>query len=801
MKIAYNWLKAYLNFEENPEEISKILTETGLEVEGLQSMGAVKGGLQGVVVGEVMDCTKHPDADKLKVTSVNIGSEILQIVCGASNVATGQKVLVALVGTTIYPITGEPLTLRKAKIRGLESHGMICAEDELGTGTSHDGILVLDPATPVGIPAAVALNIEMDYTLEIGLTPNRSDAMGHIGVARDLKAYLNFHKKSNLKINWPSISCQVTNEIPELALEVTDASRCPSYFAAKIKNVKVEASPDWLQKRLSAVGATSVNNVVDVTNFVMRELGTPLHAFDARHFRDQLHVRLANSGEMLITLDGSERKLKENDLVIANVNGPQCLAGVMGGKDSGVSETTVDILIESAYFEPTGIRKSAKQHGIHSESSFRFERGVDPELTLFALQRAIDLILETAGGELIGITEKSAEIQKAIEIPLDFKKINASLGSALTDEEIHGILADLDFTPTKENHWLAPLYRTDVCRPIDVTEEIIRIAGFDAIIEKEKWHFSVPISDAKRNDTIRTKVAQAMVGMGFNEILSNSLTKESNGTLVTDVKNGAVISLLNPLSRDLSILRNSMLFGLLETIAHNQNRQSPNLRIFEFGQTYHAFGNKNTEKPALAMAITGKNAPESWLSAGQASFFMMKGIVMQMLTSLSALKPDESLIEQSDEFEGGIALKIQGKTIATLGKIKKSWQQKFDIKQEVFAALIDWKVWTQIEKSQSDVYQELPKTFQSRRDFSLLIDTDITFVELVNAAKKASPILLKDTQLFDVYEGDKLEAGKKSYAMSFHFQDNERTLTDAEIDAEMHQIRESLSKNLGARLR
>lgn len=333
MKIAYNWLKAYLNFEENPEEISKILTETGLEVEGLQSMGAVKGGLQGVVVGEVMDCTKHPDADKLKVTSVNIGSEILQIVCGAANVAAGQKVLVAMVGATIYPISGEPLTLRKAKIRGLESHGMICAEDELGTGTSHDGILVLDPATPVGIPASVALNIEMDYTLEIGLTPNRSDAMGHIGVARDLKAYLNFHKKSNLKINWPNLTCPPVGDIPDLSIEVSDPSRCSSYLLAKISKVKVGPSPDWLQKRLASVGATSVNNVVDVTNFVMRELGTPLHAFDAGHYKDQLHVRLAHVGETIITLEGTSRNLKENDLVIANEIGPQCLAGIMGEKN------------------------------------------------------------------------------------------------------------------------------------------------------------------------------------------------------------------------------------------------------------------------------------------------------------------------------------------------------------------------------------------------------------------------------------------------------------------------------------
>lgn len=472
-----------------------------------------------------------------------------------------------------------------------------------------------------------------------------------------------------------------------------------------------------------------------------------------------------------------------------------------GGKESGVNEHTVDILIESAYFEPTGIRKSAKQHGIHSESSFRFERGVDPELTLFALQRAIDLIMETAGGELLGITNKISEVQKAIEIPLDFKKINSDLGSELTEEEMKGILVDLDFTHTTENKWLAPLYRTDVCRPVDVTEEIIRIAGFDSIIEKEKWNFSVPITEGKRNDSIRTKAAQTLVGMGFNEIVNNSLTKEAHGSLITDVKNGTSIPLLNPLSRELGILRNSMVFGLLETIAYNQNRQAPNLRIFEFGQTYHAFGNKFTEKPALALAITGKNAPESWLSAGQASFFMLKGIITQLISSLTAQKSDEFNLEQSDEFEGGISIKTQGKTIVTLGKIKKQWQQKFDIKQEVFIALIDWKVWTQLAKFQSDVYQELPKTFQSRRDFSLLIDDDITHLELVNAAHKASPTLLKDTQLFDVYEGGKLEKGKKSYAMAFYFQDSERTLTDAEIDAEMHQIRESLSKNLGARLR
>lgn len=801
MKVSYKWLSQFVPFEYSPERISEILTQTGLEVEGIEAVGSIKGGLAGVITGEVVDCEKHPDADKLKVTHVNIGDQTLQIVCGAPNVAVGQKVLVALVGTTIYPNDGEALTLRKAKIRGIESHGMICAEDELGLGTSHDGILILPQDTAVGIPAAAALSLDTDYILEIGLTPNRCDAMGHLGVARDIKAYLMHHEGLTAPLALPEIEeTSIQRNINNTHKVLSDAD-CESYYLASLSGVQVGPSPDWLKNRLTALGTASINNIVDCANYVMYELGTPLHAFDASCFTESLTVRHAHPDESLITLDGVDRKLRPTDLVIDGNGTAHCLAGVLGGKTSGVSENTTDLLIESAYFNPSTIRKTAKHHGIHSDASFRFERGVDPDLTAFALQRVVSLIRSVAGGTLNYIQEVKAYAIPAVEVVLNFETINKQLGTSLTDAQFSGILGALDFTPINESTWKIPRYRTDVKRPIDVTEEIIRIAGFDAIPTPEKWNFSVPVSETFSAEATRQKVSVLLAGNGFNEMMNNSLTKSSNGALTTSKQDGKPVVLKNPLSRDLSILRTSMFFGALETLAYNKNRQSGNIKLFEFGHTYHSFGERTIEKSTLALVLTGSHEPDSWMGSRPFSFFDIKSEVMNLIHGLNPNAIEEVALGEDTPFSEGIDIKVNGKPLVSLGKLSDSWLKTVEFKQAVYGAIIDWKRWIELSKSIADRFTEIPKTFVVRRDFALLLDSNVQYAELVKAAKKAASTRLISTNLFDVYEGDKIEAGKKSYALSFHFRDNEKTLTDAEIDQEMSAIRTCFESEFGAQLR
>jgi phenylalanyl-tRNA synthetase beta chain len=801
MKVSYKWLSQFVSFEYSPERVSEILTQTGLEVEGIDAVGSIKGGLAGVVTGEVIDCEKHPDADKLKVTRVNIGDETLQIVCGAPNVAIGQKVLVALVGTTIYPTDGEPLTLRKAKIRGMESHGMICAEDELGIGTSHDGILILPQDTAIGIPAATALSLDTDYILEIGLTPNRCDAMGHLGVARDIKAFLMHHEGVSVPLVLPEIEETVIQTNASNAHKVLSDADCESYYLASLSGVQVGPSPDWLKNRLVALGTASINNIVDCANYVMYELGTPLHAFDASFFSDSLTVRQAHPGETLETLDGIERKLNPTDLVIDGNGTAHCLAGVLGGKSSGVNDNTTELLIESAYFNPSTIRKTAKHHGIHSDASFRFERGVDPDLTAFALQRVVSLIRSVAGGTLNYMQEVKAYSTPAAEVVLDFEIINKQLGTALTDNQLSGILGALDFTPINESTWKIPRYRADVKRPIDVTEEIIRIAGFDAVPTPEKWNFSVPVSETFSAEATRQKVSVMLAANGFNEILNNSLTKASNGELTTSKQDGKPVVLKNPLSRDLSILRTSMFFGALETLAYNKNRQAGNIKLFEFGHTYHGFGERTVEKSTLALVLTGTHEPDSWMGSRPFSFFDIKSEVMNLIQGLNPHAIEEVALGEDTPFSEGIEIKVNGKPLATLGKLSESWLKTVDFKQAVYGATIDWKRWIELSKTISDRFTEIPKTFVVRRDFALLLDSNIQYAELVKAAKKAASTRLISTNLFDVYEGDKIEAGKKSYALSFQFRDVEKTLTDAEIDQEMRAIRTCFESEFGAQLR
>lgn len=801
MKVSYNWLRDYLPFDNSPEELASILTQTGLEVEGIEPVGVVKGGLVGVVTGQVLTCEKHPDADKLKVTTVDVGKEILSIVCGASNVTIGQIVLVALAGSTIYPTHGEPITLKKTKIRGIESNGMICAEDELGLGTSHAGIMVLPANTPVGISASEALHLDNDVILEIGLTPNRCDAMGHYGVARDIRAFLNHHHAKKLELKLPDCSNMSSTWATSLSCTVRENAGCTAYYVASIKGVKITKDATWISERLQSIGITNINNVVDCANYVMHEFGTPLHAFDARHFKQALEVRRAFPGEELLTLDGITRKLTPQDTVIVGDGSVHCLAGVMGGKESGVTETTVDLLLESAVFNASMIRKSAKHHGIHSDASFRFERGVDPDFTLIALQRAVSLILDTAGGTFEGIVEVCQVTPPETVIEMELGYINQILGSNIAQDAILNILTSLDILPAHSNHWKLPRYRHDVKRPVDVVEEVVRIAGFQSIPTPSKWSFSVPIKSETSPHQFRQQLAERLAAKGYTEILNNSLTKARYSELELPKESGAAIVLQNPLSKDLSILRTSLLFGMLETLAYNRNRQAVNLKMFEFGQTYHAFSGKHSEKSMLCMALTGTFQSESWLGSRPFTFFDLKSQVLELIQSFGSVELQEHIFQEEGAFQEGIHLHVKGKKIGTLGIIATKWLKEFGLKQGVYAAQLDVKSLFDLMRQGKILFREIPKTFQVRRDFALVVDQSVRYDQLVSEAQKAASSKLLKCSLFDVYEGDKIEKGKKSYAIAFHFQDPLKTLTDVEIDTDMEAIRIRLEQQLGALLR
>lgn len=805
MKISYNWLKSYINTSLSPEEMGEILTQTGLEVEAIEKIEAVKGGLEGVVVGEVLTCEKHPDADKLKVTTVNVGSKILQIVCGASNVAVGQKVPVATVGCTLYPKPDEAFKIKLSKIRGIESQGMICAEDELGIGTSHEGILVLDPQTSPGTPAAAYFQLENDYQIEIGLTPNRADAMGHIGVARDLKAFLNFHKNQNLTLELPDISSfSVDNQDLQIEVSVENTDACPLYCGVSLANVKVKPSPAWLQNKLRAVGLSPINNIVDVTNFVMRELGTPLHAFDAEKLNGKIVVKNATTGSKFTTLDEQERTLDLANLMITNGTDDLCIAGVYGGLESGVSDKTVSIFLEAAYFDPISIRKTARFFGLNTDASFRFERGIDAEVVEFALKRAALLIKEVAGG-MISMQPVRIEnnVPKSKEVVFNTLKSNQLLGINLTDAETETILNELDIQVLAKNdtNWALtiPSYRVDVSRACDVSEEILRIYGFNNVPIPEKLNTSITTFPKPDLEKIQNNIADLLVNKGFIEVMNNSLTKSS---YYSDQEENNSVSILNPLSQDLGVMRKSLLFGILENIQYNQNRQQSSLKVFEFGKTYQKLDKGYNESKQLILAITGKKHIERWNSGNdQMDYFTLKGYLDALFSRLGLMKHCTFDSINSEYFSEGQILKIQGKKVAQSGIIPSKLQKQFDLKQPVYVSIIEWDNMIEFLKLNSIRYQEIPKTFAVRRDFSLLLNKEITFDQISQSAKKVEKKLLKSVELFDVYEGKNLEEGKKSYAVSFHFQDNEATLTDHSVDQIMEKIRKSLETEVGAQLR
>lgn len=810
MKISLNWLNEYLPTPRTAEELETLLTDTGLEVEGFETVESVKGGLQGVIVAEVMECEQHPNADRLKVTQVNTGTEVVQVVCGAPNVAKGQKVLLATVGATLYPTPTDALKIKVSKIRDVESHGMLCAEDELGLGQSHDGILVLDASAVPGTPAAEFLQLESDVQIEIGLTPNRADAMGHIGVARDVIAYDNCVNGTNVQLQMKAVQLPKVTGNVKVEINVANPERCPRYMGLTFSGVSVKPSPAWLQNKLRAVGLSPINNIVDVTNYVMRELGTPLHAFDAQKVNGNLVVRTAKQDEVLVTLDGEKRTLHPEDLVIANATEAMCIAGVFGGIDSGISETTTSVFLEAACFDAVSVRKTAKRHTLSTDASFRFERGVDVDLVPYAIQRAAQLILEVAGGELASdIQDVYPNTIAKREVILRYERCKMVLGHALDTEKIKNVLTSLDFEIVSENgdalQLLVPNYRVDVDREIDVIEEILRIVGFNSIPFPEKMNTSLVVAPRPDVEALGVRLAEVLAGLGFTEIMNNSLTSaqyvEKLGGTAFESKNN--VELLNPLSNDLSVMRQTLIFQLMESVAHNQNRQRPNVRFFEFGKVYQLSGDQYLENKRLLIAISGAKTEETWMHKQEnASYYTLKGIVRSLFDRLGMTSLlNEIVLSEKGLLVDGESLAVLKQPVGTMGWVNGAVRKHFGVKQDVFVADLDWDAILNSLKLTKTHYKELPKTFEVRRDFSLLLDTKVNFADIEGIARKVDRKLLQKVALFDVYEGKNLPEGKKSYAVSFTFQDAENTLKDEQVDRLMQSIRTELEKQLGAELR
>ncbi|MCV9933771.1 phenylalanine--tRNA ligase subunit beta [Flavobacterium sp. LS1R47] len=806
MKISYNWLKQFIKIDWKSDETSALLTDLGLEVEVVEKYQSIKGGLEGIVVGHVLTCVQHPDADRLKITTVDLGLEHpIQIVCGAANVAAGQKVPVATIGTVLYDKSGESFIIKKGKIRGQESHGMICAEDELGLGTGHDGIMVLDEALVPGTPASEVFNIENDEVFEIGLTPNRADAMSHLGTARDLRAGL-LQRGQNVELITPSVSnFRVDMRTLKIDVNVEEPSLAPRYCGVTISGITISESPSWLQNRLKAIGITPKNNIVDITNYVLHELGQPLHAFDASKINGKIIVKTLPAGTKFVTLDDVERTLHQEDLMICDEKGPLCIAGVFGGKKSGVTESTTSIFLESAYFNPVTVRKSAKRHQLNTDASFRFERGIDPSITAYALKRAALLIKEIAGGE---ITSDIVEIyQKKIEdfsVFLNFSHVSKIIGQEIPKDTIKKILVSLDIKVNSVSEaglgLTIPAYRVDVQREIDVIEEILRVYGYNNINFSKKFNATVSISPRTEDYKVQNSIAAQLNSQGYHEMMANSLTTAAYVNLSSLLKEEHNVTILNPLSSDLSVMRQSLLFSGLEAISYNINRKNSDLKLFEFGKSYHKFLNGYEEHKHLTLFITGNRNKETWTNGQQSTdFFLLKGYVNGVLSRLGIDKIN-NIPSQSDVFSEGAAIGYGHDTLVEMGVVKKSILKHFGIKQEVFYADFNWDLILKIITGKIK-YTEIPKYPEVRRDLALLIDKNVTYDSIYTLAKQTEKSLLKDVNLFDVYEGKNLPEGKKSYALSFTIQDNTKTLTDAQIDKIMGKLQQSFENELGASLR
>ncbi|WP_439132168.1 phenylalanine--tRNA ligase subunit beta [Polaribacter sp.] len=808
MKISYNWLKQFLQVDWEVTKTGELLTDLGLEVEGIETKESIKGSLKGVVTGKVLTCVQHSNADRLKVTTVDLGDEKpVQIVCGAPNVAAGQKVLVATVGTTLYDDKGEGFKIKKGKIRGEESLGMICAEDELGLGTSHDGILVLDENIQPGIPAAEVFKIETDFVFEIGLTPNRSDAMSHYGVARDLRAGL-IQKDLKLELISPSVSdFHVDERTLRFDVEIEDKDLVPRYCGITITDIEVKESPEWIKNRLKAIGLTPKNNIVDITNYVLHELGQPLHAFDAQKIKgNKIIVKTLEEGTKFTTLDEVERSLSSDDIMICDADeNPLCIGGVFGGLKSGVTENTSSIFLESAYFNPVSVRKTAKRHGLNTDASFRFERGIDINCTKYALKRAALLIEQYAGGKLASDISDFYPIKmEDFQVFLSYENAYRLIGQEIPKETIKNILASLEIKINSETAGglglTIPSYRTDVQREADIIEEILRVYGYNNIEFSNKLNASITFNDNKETK-IENIVANQLSALGFNETMANSLTKPEYISLSEHVNSDANVEMLNPLSNDLAVMRQSMLFSGLESVAYNINRKNTALKFYEFGKTYHKYNDKYQEDKHLTLFVTGNRTKDSWNSNSNPSdFFYLKGIIITVLERLGIQKVKATPVK-NDVFSEGIALSLGKIKLVEFGVVKRSVLKEFGIKQEVLFADFSWDTVLKFSGKKNIKVANLPKFPSVKRDLALLLPSSAQFKEVYNLAFQSERKLLKEVDLFDVYEGNNLPEGKKSYAVSFVLQDETKTLEDKQIDKIMQKLQQSFEKNLEAVLR
>jgi len=808
MKISYNWLKQFIKIDWDAEKTGDLLTDLGLEVEGINTYQSIKGGLAGIVVGHVVTCEQHSNADKLRVTKVDIGSgEPIQIVCGAPNVAIGQKVPVATIGTVLYDEDGSDFKIKKGKIRGEESHGMICAEDELGLGKGHDGIMVLDDKLKPGTPCSDVFNIENDQVFEIGLTPNRSDAMSHFGTARDLKAGL-LQQGHNLELISPSVSdFHIDSRTLKIDTEVEDNKLAPRYCGVTISGITVAESPMWIQNRLKAIGLAPKNNIVDITNYVLHELGQPLHAFDATKVKgNKINVKTLEAGTKFTTLDGIERELHQDDLMICNTEGAMCIAGVLGGLDSGVTEQTTSIFLESAYFNPVSIRKTAKRHALNTDASFRFERGIDPNNTKYALKRAALLITEIAGGEISsGIEDLYPNKIEDFQVFLSFETTTKLIGQEIPKETIKSILTSLDIkvnSVTEGGLGLTiPSYRTDVQREADIIEEILRVYGYNNIVFSDKLNATMCHASKFEDYKVQNVVANQLIAQGFNEMMANSLTTANYTELSELLKEEHNVTMLNPLSNDLAVMRQSLLYSGLEALSYNINRKQNNLKFFEFGKTYHNYESGYTENKHLTVLVTGNRTTDTWQHANKPSdFFYMKGVIESIFSRLGVTKLKSSPIK-TDVLSEGIVLSLGKMKLVEFGIVKRATLKAFGISQEVLFADFNWDNVIEVAKFNKIKFTAISKYPEVKRDFALLLDEKVTFEEIHTIAKQSERKLLKDVNLFDVYQGKNLPSGKKSYAVSFTLQDSEKTLTDKQIDKIMSKLQNSFEKQLGAELR
>ncbi len=808
MKISYNWLQQFLQFDQPPEKIGELLTDLGLEVEGIELKESIKGSLEGVVVGEILTCEKHPNANKLKITTVNLGNEaIVQIVCGAPNVASGQKVAVATTDTILYDESGESFKIKRRKIRGEISQGMICAEDELGLGSNHDEIMVLNKSLIPGTPCAEVFSIETDYVFEIGLTPNRTDAMSHYGVARDLRAGL-LQKNINLELISPSVSdFHVDERRLKIDIEVEDDELVPRYCGITITNVEVKDSPEWIKNKLKAIGITPKNNIVDITNYVLHELGQPLHAFDGAKIKgNKIVVKRLAEKTKFITLDEIEREVYSEDIMICDAeNTPLCIGGVFGGLKSRVTESTVTIFLESACFNPISIRKTAKRHGLNTDASFRFERGVDINQTQYALKRAALLIEQYSGGKISSdIMDFYPQKVKNFEIFLSFDSVYRLIGQEIPKETIKNILISLEIKINSATEvglgLVIPSYRTDVQREADIIEEILRIYGYNNIKSSHKLTTSVSF-DNNIQIKVENIVANQLVSLGFHETMTNSLTKADYIALSEDLNENYNVEIRNPLSNDLKVMRQSLLFSGLESIAYNINRKNNSLKFFEFGKSYHRYNKIYEEDKHLMLLVSGNRLKDSWKTTTQSSdFFYLKGLIFSLLARLGISKLKTTPIK-SDIFSEGLTLNSGKVRLVDLGVVKQSILKEFSIKQEVLSANIQWDEMINLLKKKRIKVSNLPKFPPVKRDLALLLDNKIEFKEIYNLAFQSERKLLKEVDLFDVYQGKNLPEGKKSYAVSFVLQDENKTLNDKQIDKIMQKLQQTFQKNVGAELR